>query len=317
MNKKKFWIIGAVVAVVFATVTVSATLVAAGQWNRAETQPLSDGETDPVILLDDITPLELTEAVTTTVPPASTDKPTDAAPSGDTAKPTSAEKQTETAASVTPPATRQITVDGKKITLRFVEHKEAEKSQKHDRDVYRRADDDNIEFTIDSKTGQIISYFDYATSSRSDCLLIAAKDAVEIAKRFLNEIGYNISQYQFTDATVYDQNQYLVSYNRVVDGYKTAEGGSVGVSGNGTVIWFSGNPNAFAGIKVDDIHVDKEKVMQELEKKIQKSFRDGLQNYSVSNMWLATDTENRIVMKFDISINSSSNCLYRFEVLIN
>ncbi len=268
-NKKKLWIICTVIAAVPA-VTVSATLVAAGQWNRAETQPLSDGETDPVILLDDITPPELTEAATTTVPPTSTGKPTDAAPSGDTAKPASAERQNETAEPVTPPATRQITVDGKKLTLQYVNHREARGAQSHDGEVYRAAN--GVMATFDSITGEWLTYdvpYGVLEKERSKKNEISSEQAQKIAVQLIKDAGYDISGLSLDVLRYVDYNNYyIVSYSLPIDGIRSSELYEATVFGDGTICSLYCNPHIFDQLDISRIHINEEKLTEQLMKDV-------------------------------------------------
>lgn len=192
---------------------------------------------------------------------------------------------------------KQEKIKDKIIDFKYVESVESVGIQVHGRNVYTSDEGKITEY--DNVTGQLVFYSnDQASESKNK---ISENDALDIVQKFIQQYC-DLSKYTLCDITYNQYTGFNVQYSKYILGYKTSEIIWVCLADNGEVKSFVYNPYVFDNVTVNKI--DEGSILSKLENDI-KSQHSGFISYKIKDKRLAINEDNKVVLEFFVSIESS------------
>ncbi len=174
-----------------------------------------------------------------------------------------------------PEPEKTFVLQGKAITLRYVEKVQPKNPNYHAWYVYEN--DNNIDLHFDVYTGQVVSVFniEHLNNPNQDGKEITEEEAIKISEDFVTENGYDLKRYTRTRCEFkqspgghYSEGIYTINYSRFYEGYRTADWLMFEITKSGIIRNFHGHPFDFKNVKM--VSVDKVFLTEQLNKALEE-----------------------------------------------
>ena len=200
--------------------------------------------------------------------------------------------------------TKKLIIDDKDNVYKYAETRKADGvDQKCDLEIYKS--DDGVKVGFDKTTGNL-SYYDTEEYPVGQITAdsVTADEAQQIAEEFAKQYC-DISKFKLTESKYNEFVGYMITYSRQIDGYDTAECIALSVLENGNIGYFKYDSYVFDNIDINNISVDKDRVMAQVDIKMKEMSGDDVE-YRIKKMSLAPAENDKVVMKVSVSYISDT-----------